>query len=94
MDLPKSGGPRAGTMTPYAVYQFHVIRQMLVLGERRAETYTSPALENDRFFARSLAICECAYCLSGLVVKCGEEFVEILYSERLEEPFSAGSISL
>lgn len=51
-------------------------------------TYRSSALEDNGLMARTFTVCECADCLSGLVVKACKQFVELLYAEGLEEPFS------
>lgn len=65
-NLPKSVGPRHGTILPYPQHQRNVFHFALEMGQR---THLRPSLENNRLLPRSFAVCKSAYSLRRLVFK-------------------------
>lgn len=57
-------------------------------------TYIRPALEDNRLFARTLAVGECADRLRRLVLEAREQLVELLHAQGLEEPFPGFDVSV
>lgn len=51
-------------------------------------TNLGSSLENNGFVARAFRICECAHSLGALVVEPGKKLVELLDTERLQEPLA------
>lgn len=82
-NAPKSVGPRASTILPCRTGQYACCKRGSLM-----VTNLGPSLENDGFVARAFRVCECAHSLGALVVKSSEKLVELLDTERLQEPLA------
>ena len=58
------------------------------------ESYVCASLEDDDVFPRALTVGECAHSLCALILKAGEEFVEVFGAEGFEKPFAANRSAL
>ena len=80
-DVPKSVGPRAGTIFPFAPFSGG-------LNYRQFAAHSDSSLENDGLVTRSRAIGEGADGLGALVLVCHDEIVQAFMANRFEKPFA------